>query len=117
MASTRQKNSSGDYDLEQKSIDRFSDHLMYPYRRVSYKTALPDAGINVGQVPGSQLSSNSVDIESRLYGINANNLVKPQEAIIPGLNLLPNASFFERNVVYMPEPLVVEKGQRQHPSN
>tara|TARA_B100000530_G_scaffold308872_1_gene234263 strand:- start:811 stop:1164 length:354 start_codon:yes stop_codon:yes gene_type:complete len=117
MASTRQKNSQGDYVLEQKSIERLSAHTLYPYRRVSYKTALPDAGINVGHVPANQLSSNAVDIESRLYGINANNLIKPQEAIVPGLNLLPNASFFERITTFMPEPLVMEKGQRPHPSN
>ena len=117
MASTRQKNSPGDYVLEQKSIERLSQHLMNPCRRVSYKTALPDAGINVGQVPANQLSGNSIDIESRLYGINANNLVAPQQPMKPDLNLLPNASFFDRNVVYMPEPLVVEKEQRPHPSN
>tara|TARA_B100001059_G_scaffold232058_1_gene269168 strand:- start:2519 stop:2872 length:354 start_codon:yes stop_codon:yes gene_type:complete len=117
MASTRQKNSLGDYALEKAKYEKQKTHALYPYRRISYKTTLPDAGINVGQVPNSQLSGNAIDVESRLYGIGASNVIEPQESLRPDIYLLPNTSFFERQTTFMPEPLVVEKNQRPFPSS
>ena len=117
MASTRQKNSLGDYALEKTRYEKQGEHTLYPYRRISYKTTLPDAGINVGQVPNNQLAGNAIDIESRLYGIGASNVVEPQQSLKPDLYLLPNTSFFERSQIFMPEHLVVENGQRPFPTS
>ena len=115
MASTRSKNDRGDYKLEQKSLQKRSEHVMYPYRRVAYDNALPAAGINVGHMPSNQLSNNAIDIESRLFGINTNNMVNPQKPVIPELNTHRNLEFFDRQAVLMPEALVVEKDQRPLP--
>ena len=115
MASTRSKNAMGDYKMEQKSVHKQSDHVMYPYRRVAYNNAMPAAGINVGYMPSNQLSSNSTDIESRLFGINTNNLVNPQKPVVPDLKTHANLEFFDRLPVLMPEPIIVENNQRPLP--
>ena len=72
---------------------------------------------------GSQLTlevqtlnpSNPVEIESYLFGINANNLVQPQPPVKPELHTIPEISFFNRLPIIMPKPLVVENKQRPLP--
>lgn len=112
MASTRNKNTCGDYYLEQKQSSHILDNRIYQHRRVAFNDALPCAGINVGSVPNTQLSKNAIDIESSLYGINSSNLVEKQKPVVPRLNNLPSIAFFDRPQMFIPEPLVVEKNQR-----
>jgi hypothetical protein len=112
MASTRNKNTCGDYYLEQKQSQRILDDRIYKYRRIAYNDALPCAGINVGSIPNSQLANNATDIESSLYGINSTNLVQPKAPVVPQLKNLRDIAFFERPQVFIPEPLVVENNQR-----
>jgi len=112
MASTRNKNTCGDYYLEQKQSAHILDNRVYEHRRIAYSDALPCAGINVGSVPNTQLAKNATDIESSLYGINSTNLVKPAAPVNPNLKHLKDVSFFERPQVFVPEPLVIEKSQR-----
>ena len=47
-------------------------------------------------MPPDNLSCNSVDIESRLFGINTNNLVNPAPPTQAQLKTLPITSFFEK---------------------
>ena len=112
MASTRNKNTCGDYYLEHKQSQHILDNRIYEHRRIAYSNALPCAGINVGSVPNTQLARNATDIESALYGINSTNLVNPQQPVRPQLKSMPNLAFFERPQVFIPEPLVVESNQR-----
>jgi hypothetical protein len=67
------------------------------------------------RMPRDTLSKNSVDIESMLRGIGSTNLVVPQKPIIPQLKTVPTSVFFDRLIVNMPKPLVVEKDQRPYP--
>lgn len=112
MASTRNKNTCGDYYLEQKQSQHIFDDRIYKHRRIAYNDALPCAGINVGNVPNTQLAYNATDIESALYGVNSTNLVSPQPPVKPKLKSMRDLAFFERSQIFIPEPLVIEKSQR-----
>ena len=114
MASTRNKNTPGNYCLEEREYAQSRQYTLYKNSAygAAYDTKLPGNGLNPGQFPSNQLSYNSADIESFLFGINSTNLVKPAQPLTPELACLKTANVFETSPVYMPEPLVVEKHQR-----
>lgn len=117
MASTRNLNTPGNYNLEQRQYRDMETYTLYPNSQygAAYSTMLPGNGVNPGQVPWNKLSNNAVQIESFLFGINSTNLVRPQAPLVPELKTLETANFFERIPVFIPEPLVVEKSQRPFP--
>jgi hypothetical protein len=117
MTSTRNKNTSGDYCLQQNSYDQFLQYAQFKNSQtgVAYKNAIPCLGITPSHMPREVFSTNSIEIESSLFGINSTNLVNPQMPIKPKLNILPSISYFDRTITYIPEPLVVEKNQRPYP--
>lgn len=93
---TRDKNSSANYCLEQKALGHIRDHILFingPSGH-GYDPAFPELYMN-GSMPADNLSCNSVDIESRLFGINTNNLVNPAQPTQAQLKTLPLTSFFE----------------------
>ena len=118
MASTRNKNTLSDYCLEQKSLKISEKYKLYEYSQngMAYQPGIPCGG----SAPASfmardQLSYNPVQIESALFGIGSTNLVKPQQPVHGRLKILPMTSFFDINKVIMPEPLIIEKNQRDGP--
>ena len=112
MSSTRLKNSAPDYACEQRALNHGSQHIMNPDRRFASRNVIPCVGINVGNMPNSVLAHNATDIESRLLGVGASNLVKPQAPLQPEQKNLPFATYFDRPKLSMPDPLVIEKNQR-----
>jgi hypothetical protein len=115
MSSTRNKNSLGNYTLQQKSYTRGREYIDYEnsYTGRAYQTALPAIGYNPSRMPGDNFSKNPVEIESFLFGINSTNLVEPNKpAIKPELKPLPTYSYFDRIAMRLPNPLVVEDRQR-----
>ena len=114
MASTRNRNTPGDYNLFLKQNDQADVWRLYEHGAAghAYDTKLPGLGFNPAQIPGNQLSNNTVDIESFLFGTNSTNLVKPAQPLIPELKCLGSANVFTKEPVYIPEPLVVSKSQR-----
>lgn len=117
MASTRNLNTPGNYNLEQRQYRDMETYTLYPNSQygAAYNTMLPGNGVNPGQMPWNQLSNNAVQIESFLFGINSTNLVKPEAPLVPELKKLETANFFERSPIFIPEPLAVEKSQRPFP--
>ncbi len=117
MASTRNKNTPGNYCLQQRSYTESRNYLAYPNASygAAFDTRLPGNGLLPGQVPWNQLSNNAVDIETFLYGINSTNLVNPASCLTPELKVLKMANVFESEPTYIPEPLVIEKNQRPYP--
>lgn len=117
MASTRNKNCSADYKLEQRSFDQSRLYNSYTYSQSgrAYKNAMPDMGITPSNMPRCAFSNNSVDIESALKGINSTNLVSPQAPTVPQLKQLPNIAFFDRMPCILPKPLEIAKNQRPYP--
>ena len=114
MASTRNKNTPGNYCLDQKQNTQTESWQLYinGANGYAYDTRLSGVGLNPGQLPWSTLSYNPADIESFLFGINATNLVNPAPALTPELKCLKTANVFKMPDVIMPVPLVVQKVQR-----
>ena len=113
MANTRDKNSQANYTLEQKGLGQIRDHLLFingPSGH-GYNAAFPELYMN-GKMPADNLSCNSVDIESRLFGININNLVNPAPPTQAKLNTLPNISFFEKPNIQKSQRIQQDTTQR-----
>ena len=118
MASTRNRNTPINYKQEIRQYEMSKQYTLYENSQYgcAYDSQLPGNGLNPGQVPWNQLSSNAADIESFLFGINATNLVDPRAPLTPELKHLRTANVFEKQPVYMPVPLVVPKNQRPFPA-
>lgn len=114
MASTRNKNTSGNYCLEQRQYAGAQVHNLYVNSSSgeAYDTKLAGDGVLQGAMPWNKLSTNSADIESFLFGIGTTNLVNPMKSFTPELTENPQRHFFLKSPTYIPEPLVVEKFQR-----
>lgn len=117
MASTRNKNTPGNFELEQKSINQHKEWLLYENGASgkTQNTYLAGNGLLVGRYGPEQLSNNAVDIESFLYGVGSTNLVNPQGSVNPSLKSMRSLNVIEKTPVYIPKPLVVERGQRPLP--
>lgn len=117
MASTRNKNTPSDYRLQQKSYKLSREWIDYNHSSYgqAYDNAMPAFGITPSHMPRSILSSNSIDIETKLFGINSTNLVSPDTPVNPALNNLPEISFFNTLPMIMPEKMVVSNIQRPFP--
>jgi hypothetical protein len=114
MASTRNKNTAGNYCLDQRQYSQIQNWALYENSSSgkAYDTKLAGNGFNPGQMPWSTLSHNPADIESFLFGINATNLVTPAPCLTPELKCLGSANLFKKQDIIMPVPLVVPKNQR-----
>ena len=110
------KNSPGQYCLEQKAFCIQQQYLHLKNSRVPYVNKFPGLGINAGNMSGGYydnvLSNNTANIESNLFGIKQIDLTKKQEKFIPKLNKLDSQEFFKTPRDFIPEPLVIQKGQR-----
>ena len=117
MASTRNRNTSGNYCLEQKQYQQSGGYTLYPNSQygAAYNTRLAGNGLLPGQMPWNKLSYNAADTESFLFGINSTNLVNPAPTFVPEITKLDLVNIFDKGPVFMPEPLVIEKKQRPFP--
>ena len=110
MASTRNKNTSLNYNVEQQSQLKQNNYTKL-YGE-AYKTNLSGNGLIHGMLPRDQLSSNSMDTESFLFGINSTNLVNPAPTFEPSLRQLNPVDIYNKGDTFMPEPFICQKGQR-----
>ena len=117
MASTRNINTPGNYCMEQKQFAHSENYTLYKNSQygAAYETRLPGVGLLPAQIPGNQLSQNTADIESFLFGINSTNLVNPAAPLVPKLTNLCQANIYEPSPTYIPQPLVILKDQRPLP--
>ena len=110
------KNSPGEYCLEQQAFLNQQQYLHYKNSRVPQVNKLPGLGINAGNMSAGYydnvLSNNTANIESNLFGIKQIDLTKKQSKFVPSLNKLDCQEFFKTPRVFIPEPLVIQKGQR-----
>jgi hypothetical protein len=112
MASTRNKNTVGNYCDQQRQLQKQEDWFMRNYKFENPRPAYPCAGINVQHVPWNELAGNPVDIETYLYGISANNFVNPLPPLVPELKTFNNISFFETPKLFIPVLPPYLHGQR-----
>jgi hypothetical protein len=117
MASTRNKNTSGDYQLE---TDRYIANCAYntnvEYGRAQ-TTYLPGDGLVGAKIPGSELSKNPWDIESELFGIGSTNLVEPIQPVVHTLNKLACISNVNRIPLFVPAPISISTSERPNVMN
>lgn len=114
MASTRNKNTPGNYGSQQTQYRLYRDHLMYQHGAfgTAYHTNLPGLGLNPAQIPIKKLSYNYTDIETFLLGINSTNLVNPAPPLHPEFKCLKSVNLIEEKPVLMPEPFTLTPKQR-----
>ena len=117
MASTRNNNTPGNYNLEQTKYysTRNYETFVNSQYGMAYNPALPTFGINPTHMPRETFSANSIDVESALFGINSTNLVNPAPCFVPEISQLTSTNIYEKGSVFIPEPLVIEKNQRPFP--
>ena len=112
MASTRTKNTQGEYLLQQRQHENIINNSVSPFRNYAYDNALPAVGILTGHMPHNAIASNGIQIESQLFGIGATDLTKSRPIENPQNYHRREQSFFERPSLMLPDPLVIRKGQR-----
>lgn len=115
MASTRNKNTPGNYNLEQRDNLQNVNYNTYAQYGTASTTRLPGNGLTPAKLPWNQMSHNAADIESFLFGINSTNLVNPAPTFVPKLINLDSTNIYEKSPILMPEPLTIEKNQRPLP--
>lgn len=118
MASTRNKNTYGNYCLEQKQYSQNAQYTLYANSQYgeAYNSCLAGNGLNPGQMPWNTMSHNAPDIETFLFGINSTNLVNNSPPVlVPHLKHLNSVNLYEKSNIFIPEPLTIEKNQRPLP--
>ena len=117
MASTRNRNTKGNYNLEQRQYQQSSAYTLYPNSQYgsAYNTRLPGNGLLPGQMSWNKLSYNAADTESFLFGINSTNLVNPAPCFVPEITKLDSVNIYDKGPVFMPEDLMLDKNQRPFP--
>jgi hypothetical protein len=116
MASTRNKNTAGDYRLHTRENSKFVDSMLYENSAwgVQENTYLAGDGVAAPRVPYTQLSNNGVDIESFLRGTHSVDLENPTNSFvpIPDLRRPKTLCMYKKPDLVMPPPLVAETGMR-----
>tara|TARA_B100002051_G_scaffold275553_1_gene320009 strand:+ start:2124 stop:2498 length:375 start_codon:yes stop_codon:yes gene_type:complete len=118
MASTRNRNTRGDYLQEELSNKK--KYLYHTYEHSQY--GKPDSFLDIYKMPNStlstravakeSLSSNAVDIESFLRGISATNLVTPQPKLTAQLKEHGSVKMFDSVPMVLPNQIKNDQGQR-----
>lgn len=115
MASTRNRNTPGDYAREQQSLALRRNYMSYDessfYGTVQH-TYFPGNGLIGMRTASSNLAANACDIESQLRGIGATNLVEPRAPIAPEIHPLKSLNIADRLPMIMPAPFAPQPNQR-----
>jgi len=116
MASTRNKNTPGDYAAQQFSIHANRDYLSYDsasYYAVPQHTYFPGNGLVGMKTAHRNLSQNYSDVESYLFGIGSTNLVSPQSTPTPEITQHKSLNVINKLPMIMPENLNIQENQRR----
>lgn len=118
MASTRNKNTPGNYSAEQAALLQERNYFMYENapNGPAFTTAYSGDGLLMGRIAHTQLSHNATDIETFLLGVGSTNLVDPLGPITPNLARLDSLTMMRKQTMVMPVPLAMEPFQRPLPS-
>jgi hypothetical protein len=114
MASTRNRNTTGNYKLEQNINKGQAIYFTNTLYSVPVETCLPGDGLLTGRIGHNTLSYNGNDIESFLFGIGSTNLEEIKPDPIPQIKTLKSLNIINRSPVIIPEPLVIKTGQRYY---
>ena len=109
MASTRNKNSIGDYQHEIRSYTNASNYMTYEQAGKAPTNHFAGDGLLMGRMAAENLSSNACDIESQLFGIGSTNLVNPQKQTQPKFHDVKSLNMIDRLPMVIPEPLLLKR--------
>jgi len=112
MASTRNKNTTGNYNAEQWSLNEQINYNTYKNYGVPQSSYLPGDGLLQGRIASENLSNNACDIESQLFGIGSTNLVKPLPTVVPEIKPLQSLAVMNKTPLIIPGDLMVQGEQR-----
>ena len=117
MASTRNKNTPGDYRLEQTEYARQLAYTEYKHgpSGSAVQTNFAGNGLLMGRMPSVSLSDNACDIESQLFGIGSTNLVQAKGHVVPEIRPVESLSIMQRIPIILPDTLTVQHNQRPYP--
>jgi hypothetical protein len=115
MASTRNRNTPGNYRLEKTQSIRPCDYSTYIQSSygITNQTYFPGNGLIGARIPRSELSTNSCDIETQLLGIGSCNLETPQPEIVPEIQQRQSLNICDRIPLIVPPPLVVDTANQR----
>jgi hypothetical protein len=115
MASTRNRNTPGDYQSEQAKNTDHSAYFSYEHSShyaVPTQTHFPGNGLIGMKSAHRNLSQNYCDIESQLFGIGSTNLVSPQGTVDAHIHTLKSLNIADKTPLILPAPLVAQPNQR-----
>lgn len=112
MASTRNKNTRGNYTMELNKSINTQDYLISPQYGVAETTFNPGNGLGGARLPQTHLATNAIDIESFLRGTGLTNLTKAEEIFTADLTCVQNLNIYQREPVLIPERFVAQTDQR-----
>jgi hypothetical protein len=115
MASTRSRNTPGDYESEQRAYTQNLSYMSYEtssHYGVAANTHLPGDGLIGMRAPHRVLSNNYCDIESQLFGIGSSNLVSAAAPVQPEIHQLKSLDIFDKQRLVMPSPFLPQANQR-----
>lgn len=116
MASTRNRNWQGNYDLEQNSNHSIVNTNTYKHYGLAYTNHFASDGLLMGRMAPTSLAYNATDIESQLRGICSTNLTGDSFKVEPDFKHMESLSIIDRIPVILPEPLRIDHNQRPLPS-
>lgn len=112
MASTRNKNSPGDYKSEKLSYIERHLNIMDIQKQTADNKCFPGNGLLQGSVPSRDLANNYTDIESTLFGIGSTNLVQSLPVVVPDIQSYRSLNIIDKTPMFVPAPLYVDTTQR-----
>lgn len=124
MAATRNKNTQGNYCLDQRQNTAIESWHLYSHGATgeAVQTHWAGNGLNPGQLPWNALSYNPVDIETFLFGIHSTDLTasssipsyqsRDSMGFTPELKCLATAHLYATPSIVMPVPQTIPKNQR-----
>lgn len=112
MASTRNKNTQGNYKLEKTANINQSLYPLYEESRIVKPTYHPGDGLGPARMGTFELSENWCDIETGLFGIGSNNLENPQPEVVPKLKNIQSLHVIDKLPLFVPRPMNVSTIER-----
>jgi len=116
MASTRNRNTPGNYEAEENGNRQFRDYRSYETAQnyaVPAETHFPGNGLVGMKTARRNLSQNYCDVESFLFGIGSTNLVSPKQDPTPEINRLNSLNIIDKTPLIMPETHTIPANQRR----
>ena len=111
MAGTRNKYMYSEFCVDYHQVVKQKEWIANTDPCVNDRPAMP-IGYTNPKMPASLLSRNSVDIESSLRGIGANNYIFPKPKVTPQIIALPTVKFYDTLPLYvpiLPQPLMSQR--------